>query len=88
MKNDVLKTVTQTIKNRPQLRLQYDSSMALYAKKEDEAPVHEKNIKGNFKLDIVAFFAALVAVRTLLSVLCAFIKHKKKKAAKKKDSDR
>ena len=87
MKNNPANAVLNVIRNRPAIHLKYDSSVALYAKREDELPVHQKDVKGNVKLDIVTFIVAFASARALLSCLCAFLKHKKKKAAKKNKTE-
>ncbi len=83
MKNNFLKTLARTIKNRPALALRYDSSMALYAAKEDEAPISEKSVKGNMKLDLVAFFTAFAALHIVFYAFACFWRRKKNKRNKK-----
>lgn len=84
MKNGFLTKIADTVKKRPAIALRYDSSMALYAAKEDEAPMHEKSIKGDVKIDLVAFFAAFLGLQIALRTLLALLKRKKKNKSKKK----
>lgn len=84
MKNGFLTKIADTVKKRPAIALRYDSSMALYAAKEDEKPLHEKSIKGNLKIDIVALVAAFVGLQIALRTLFALLKRKKKNKSKKK----
>lgn len=84
MKNGFLTKIASTLKKRPALALKYDSSMALYAAKEDETPMHEKSMKGNVKIDIVAFFAAFIGLQLALRTLLVLLKRKKKNKNKTK----
>jgi len=84
MKNGFLTKIADTLKKRPAIALKYDSTMALYSAKEDEAPMHEKSIKGDVKIDLVAFFAAFLGLQIALRTLFALLKRKKKNKSKKK----
>ncbi len=81
--NDFLNDVVKTVKKRPAIALKYDVSTALYASKKDEEPLQERTASGDFKLDIVAFLAAVLALRTAFSVLKHICKKKKSKKKKK-----
>ncbi len=83
MKNNFFKTLARTIKKRPAIALRYDSSMALYAAKEDVEPISEKNVKGNMKLDLVTFFTAFAALNIAMHAITCFWRRKKNKKKKK-----